>query len=382
MRRKGLRSALVVAAASHWLALAGLVTPATASSVPPPTVGVAATVPGEDLRSIPTGRGLPVGVRTALLFAAVESFDENAGTFEATTDLRLTWVDPRLRYPAEEGLRGYKEYRHSAAEAEIKKIWTPRTRIVNRLGEPAAREWRLRIYPDGTVETIERTSATYETPVDVGRFPFDRQPLQIEIVVHEDTAESVDLTHRREDVEFTRVARDFVLEGWSPGLVALRKESIRGWNGDRYAAAVVVLEVGRVAGISVATIFIPLFASMLIPFMAIWMNRAEGDGFAVEAFELANVVIGGVFAVIALSFTISSAYPVIASADNTVTRLIALNYVALAISLVITVALYRYRLPARLLGAHFQEEVFAFMAWAIPFLCLATGVALVLVSAA
>jgi len=41
------------------------------------------------------------------------------------------------------------------------------------------------------------------------------------------------------------------------------------------------------------------------------MNRAEGDGFEVEAFELGNVIIGGLFAVIALGFTISSSFPLL-----------------------------------------------------------------------
>lgn len=336
----------------------------------------------EDLRSIPTGRGLPVAVRTAVFFVSVDSFDENAGLFEATVDLRWTWVDPRLRYPEEEGLHGYKEWRMSAAEAEIARIWTPTVRVTNRQGEAEAGDRRLRLFPNGTVEVIERTKATYKTPVDVARFPFDRQRLEVSLVVKENTQESVQLVHQRDDVDFTRVARDLELEGWEPGLVRLDKSVVRGWNGDRYAAATAALEVVRVSKISVATIFIPLFASLLIPFMAIWMNRAEDDGFAVEAFELANIVIGGLFAVIALSFTVSSSYPAIAAADNTVTRLIALNYIALAISLLITVALYRFRLPARLLGPYFQQEVFQYLSWAIPFLCIATGVAMLLASAA
>lgn len=365
-------------AAAACLAVPGV---GLAQSVVPAAAEQVSTT-AADLRSIPTGRGLPVAVRAAVLFVAVDSFDENAGVFEATIDLRLTWIDPRLRYPAEEGLHGYKEYRMSAAEVEIGRIWIPTIRVLNRQGDGETGDRRLRVFPDGTVEVIERTTATFKTPIDVSRFPFDRQQLQVAVAVHEDTLESVELVHRREDVEFTRVARDLELAGWQPGLVHLHKDVLRGWNGDRYATATAVLEVGRVSRISVATIFIPLFASLLIPFMAIWMNKAEGDGFAVEAFELANIVIGGLFAVIALSFTVSSTYPAIASADNTVTRLIALNYVALAISLLITVALYRYRLPARLLGQYFQQEVFHYLSWAIPALCLATGVAMLLASAA
>lgn len=334
------------------------------------------------LVSVPTGKGLPVVVRVALFFNQIQAFNDNQNTFEATTDLRLSWFDLRLRYPAEEGLNGYKEYRVSAAEAELAKMWTPRIRLVNRVGEPTFSERRLRIFPDGRVETIARTTATYKVPVDLSRFPFDHQSLLIELVVQEDTIETVDLDFSSEDVAFSRVASSVEMDGWTPGLVNLKRELVAGWNGDRYARVLAALDVRRVASSTIATIFIPLFASLLIPFLATWMNRAVDDGFEVEAFELANVIIGGLFAVIALGFTISSAYPNLVSSDNTVSRLLGLNYVALAVGLLITVVFYRYRMPARWFGAYVQEQMFTFLSWAFPLMFIAIGLALVAVSAA
>lgn len=331
---------------------------------------------------IPTGKGLPVPVRASVYFLDVESFDDNAGTFTATTDLRLTWADPRLAYPAAEALNGYKEFRMSAAEAALERIWTPRLRFVNRLEDPSFAERRLRITPDGTVEVIARTTATYRTPTDVARFPFDRQPLRIEIAVHEETIEEIELTFRQDDVNFSRASPSLALDGWAPGLVRLQKDVLKGWNGDRYALVVASLDVRREPGGTVYTVFIPLFASLLIPFLATWMNRADdAGGFDVEAFELANVIIGGLFAIIALSFSIGSAYPIVASGDNTVTRLIALNYVALATGVLITVALYRYALLARWFGPCVQEQAFRFLSWAIPVAFASTGAAIVLAAA-
>ena len=144
----------------------------------------------------------------------------------------------------------------------------------------------------------------------------------------------------------------------------------------------VTLDVKRDAVGTIATIFIPLFASLLIPFLATWMNRAEGDGFEVEGFELANVIIGGLFAVIALGFTINSAFPLLAQSDNTVSRLLGLNYTALAVGLIITVAFYRYKLPARFFGAYVQEQMFVFLTWAFPVLFIAVGLGFVAIAAA
>jgi hypothetical protein len=333
------------------------------------------------LVSIPIGKGLPVIVHTALYYNHIHAFSDNNATFEATTDLRLSWVDPRLHYPESEALHGYKEFRISSAEAEITKLWTPKIQFVNRVGEPTLIERRLRLYPDGKVETMTRTTAVYKTPVDVSRFPFDHQPLQVEIAVREDTVESVELDFLRDDMEFSRVAKEANITGWTLGLVNLHRETVRGWNGDRYARVIVALDVKREVSSTVTTIFIPLFAALLIPFLATWMNKIEDGEFVVEAFDLASFIVGGLFAVIGLSFTINSGYPVIAASDNTVTRLITLNYIALTFALIIIIVFYRYKLLRNWFGRYVQEQAFEFITWAFPVLFIITGLA-VLLSAA
>ena len=336
----------------------------------------------KSLLSIPLGKGLPVVVRTGLFFQNLESFDEGKNTFEATTDLRLSWNDPRLSYPPSEGLHGYKEYRVSAADAQLEKIWSPNIRLANRIGEPSFSEKRLRIFPNGRVETITRTTAVYKTPVDVARFPFDRQSLQIELLIKEDTVESVELDYLNDDLVFSKVGKKVDLSGWELGRVNLKRELIAGWNGDRYAKVVAELDIQRNPMGTLPTIFIPLFASLLIPFLATWMNRAVKGGFEIDGFELANFIIGGLFAVIALSFAIDSAFPLLSQSDNTVSRLLGLNYTALAMGLIITVVFYRYKLPARWFGVYVQEEMFKFLAWAFPLLFLTFGLGFLIIAAA
>jgi hypothetical protein len=356
--------------------------PATAAEPAKSREVAAAKAAPEAAVSAPTGKGLPVVVRAAVYFHNIESFDDNKGVFEATTDLRLTWHDLRLRYPAREALHGYKEYRVSAAEEMMAKIWSPRLRIVNKASDPTFTERRLRIYPDGKVETITRSTMSYKTPIDVTRFPFDLQPMLVEFVVNEDTIEVVDLDFVSEDVEFSRVARNVEVSGWTPGLVNLKRDLLKGWNGDRYARMKVTVDMQRQAGSTIAPIFIPLFASLLIPFLSVWMNKAIAGEFEVEAFELANVVIGGLFAVIALGFTISSAYPAIVAGDNTVTRLIGLNYVALAFGAVVAVVFYRYRMLANAFGPYVQEQIFRFISWSFPLTFVLCGLGFVAMSAA
>ncbi|GEM_PF-737066 len=359
---------------------------ATADAAVPETATPSAAAPAvpaaTDLRSIPLGKGLPVLVNIAVFFLEVGSFDDTKGEFECTVDVRLQWTDPRLAYDGKGTLRGHREFIGKEAEEQLEKIWAPNIDVKNRIETGGYVGRRLRIFPDGRVESITRTTGKYKTTVNPETYPFDRQRLPIELIVREETADDVLLRFEKEDVEWSRFGADVKLDGWEPRLVDLSAGQVPGWNGDRYSTATATLFVDRVASTSLAPVFIPLLASLLIPLLALWMNSTTEEGFKVDAFELANMSIGGLFSVIALSFAIYSSNPIIATGDNTVTRLFALNYAALAVALTIVVVFFRYQLPRRWFGIHVQTEAFKFLAWATPLLSLATSIAFLLVAAA
>lgn len=102
----------------------------------------------------------------------------------------------------------------------------------------------------------------------------------------------------------------------------------------------------------------------------------------IETFELSNILIGGLFAVIALNFTISVDHPMLVNGDNAVTRLLALNYLCLAVNLVINVAVFRFDLIGRFFGKHVLTQVFRYLTWALPLCVLSTAAAIILVARA
>lgn len=200
--------------------------------------------------------------------------------------------------------------------------------------------------------------------------------------MREDTTDEVILLYDTEDVTFSRPAREAKLDGWSLGLVDLHPDAVAGWNGDRYSRLVASLAVDRDPATSLAPIFIPLFAALLIPLLAIWMNKAGEDEFEIDAFELANMGIGGLFSVIALSLAVYSSYAIIANGDNTVTRLFGLNYAMLGLTLTLIVVCFRFNVVSRLFGGHVHREFFKYLLWSLPVLSLATSIAFVLIAAA
>jgi hypothetical protein len=90
------------------------------------------------------------------------------------------------------------------------------------------------------------------------------------------------------------------------------------------------------------------------------------------------VIVGGLFAVIALNFTVSSELGALGVGDNTVSRLFALNYMTLAASLLVNLLLFRYRVVGRALGRYVEEQVFRYLTWALPLVAVSTAIACVL----
>lgn len=335
------------------------------------------------LTTIPLGQGLPVLVRTGLYYAEVGALDESSQTFDATVDLRLRWKDARLRYPASETPKGFQDLRGPAAEERLAAIWSPEIELANLDGDEARNSTSLRIFPNGQVELIRRAEGTFSMSFDVESFPFDTQKLEVLLAARCDNQDQVVLDFRQEDVDFSRAAPDVEVDGWIPGLVRLERDPEPGWYGETHSRISAALEMRRRLGTSIAPIFIPLLASLLIPLTALWMNKVDADGsFAVEAFELANIIIGGLFAVIALNFTVNSEYATLGSGDNTVTRLFGLNYLTLAASLAVIIGLFRFGAAKRAFGSAVQEQLYLYLVWAVPLLVGATAIALLLVAMA
>ena len=332
--------------------------------------------------SLPMDKGLPVLVKVAIGYVDVVSFDENNSTFQGSVDVRLRWEDLRLRLPLVQAKDPPRVFRGEEAAAEIEKIWVPDGDIANQIGDATAADFGLRIFPDGRVELLRRVTAEFATDYDVSQFPFGTQKLQVRFAMHRQTANQVVLEYDQDDLDFSRPAATAGLDGWNLRFVNLRVEPLPGWYGASHATVTASLEITREPGPIVAGIFIPLLASLLIPLLAIWLNRLEDGFFQIETYELVNIIIGGLFAVIALNFTVNSVYQVLERGDNPVNRLFALNFVTLAVSLAINILLVRFRFVEGAFGRYVQEQLYLFLVWAIPVLVLTTAVSVILVALA
>jgi hypothetical protein len=365
-----------------FAALLALATPAQAQTAPaaatPAAAAPAAAAPAQT--GIPLDKGLPIAVRISVAYADIAGFDENAGTFEATVDVRSRWQDLRLKQSDDHASDPPLVLHGADADAKLATMWVPKLSIINLKGEASYNELGLRIFPDGTVELMHRTTGVFTMSYDAARFPFDRQNLEVDVADRDNTTDSVILTYDQDDLDYSRASDDASLNGWSLGLVTLKNAPLPGWYMTQHPKIVASLQITRYPGLVVAAIFIPLFAALLIPLLAIWLNRVEDGRFEIETFELVNLIIGGLFAVIALNFTVYGSYGVLSSGDNAVNRMFALNYITLGVSLAVNVIFYRFNVLESLFGRWVQEQAYLYLSWAIPVLALTFAAAIMLVT--
>jgi hypothetical protein len=355
--------------------------PTSAAPVDPATVDPAAAAPTAAMTDLPTGLGLPLVVRVAASIVDLRAIDDRGSTFSATIDLRLRWRDPRLSDPrAPDGT--FALVRDAELDARLATMWSPELGFRNQVAEPIRVRRSLRVFATGEVELLERLSGQFTSPFDLSQFPFDRQDLRIELTSRRDRDTLVALDVRADDLEFSQDSTRAHLDGWAPLKVAITRITDVGWYGDAQDGMVVAMTVERQPGAGVLAIFIPLFAVLMIPILALWLNRMEGGEFKIAAVDLTNLLLGGLFAVIALNFTIGSTYPTLMTGDNTITRLFGLIYLTLGTTLAFNIAMVRFGIVRRWFGTYVQEQVFRFVAWALPTMTIATAIAIVVASMA
>ncbi|MBW6420312.1 hypothetical protein KX729_02565 [Rhizobium sp. XQZ8] len=329
-------------------------------------IAFVASAAAQNDTGLPPDKGLPVEVQLGIAFVDISGFDENKGQFSATIDIRARWDDLRLSDPSAPAGAPPQTLIGDAAREKMKSIWVPPLVIANADGEPSQSDYGLRIYPTGRMELMHRVTGNFAVDIDLNRFPFDRQDLPVRVRVKDYPVGQVALRITQPDIEFSRPSQDVEIQDWMIGLVDMRTGAAKGWYNSAESQVVAALDMQRKPGLIVASIFIPLMASLLIPLLAIWLNRTEDGIFQVDTFELVNIIIGGLFAVIALNFTVYSSFTALSVGDNTVNRLFALNYLTLAAALVINILFSRFNVVEKMFGRYVQEQAYAAVMWALP----------------
>jgi hypothetical protein len=147
-------------------ALLTLLSPAWTS----PALGQTAPLNDELTASRPDPDGVPTRISLAFYLVDIESIDDPKQEFTADLYVVARWHDARLARPEGSG-------DESQRLLPLSQIWQPDVGILNRRSMEATLPPVARVDTQGNVEYAQRLRGQFASPLDLRRFPFDRQQL-------------------------------------------------------------------------------------------------------------------------------------------------------------------------------------------------------------
>jgi hypothetical protein len=209
------------------------------------------------------GRPVEVGIGFYPLdFARITSREE---TFDLTGYLELSWRDPGLA-------------RSSTAEppdtrprrVDTKTTWTPRYFFENGMDQPRFHsEPVVEVDATGLVTSWVIVSAKFSAPMDLRRFPFDRQVLPVRIGSNDDDS----VVRFKAKPELVMVGAEAFVSDWAilkPSSLVDKHQYVRGQ--EIYDRFVFQVEVARRSTFYVWRVMVPLTLLAVVSWAAFWFE--------------------------------------------------------------------------------------------------------------
>jgi Neurotransmitter-gated ion-channel ligand binding domain/Neurotransmitter-gated ion-channel transmembrane region len=219
----------------------------------------------ERLKLLPEER--PVGVKVGLYVSNLAEINQSSETFDVAGYLFYTWRDGRLAYNA-------KRIGTNTRSVKLDDIWHPALEMVN-FKESKASDTTVTVSANGTVLAQERFSKTLSSGLDLRRFPFDREQLQVVV-------ES--LLYPLNDVQFTTDKEKLAIG--KDSFVSLSEWTIQGVRGidgksffppeqQEYSRVTMDVSIQRNSGFYLFKVMMPLLLITIASWSVFWIDAKE-----------------------------------------------------------------------------------------------------------
>jgi hypothetical protein len=218
----------------------------------------------------------PLEVDVFFFLNDISDIDEQEETFQLKGNLELTWKDTRLAFDTTETGAGYKLYQGTFQFLEVYQGWWPQLVAANGVGDIPLQGVSLKILPDGTIKMVQELSAVLKNSMNLRKYPFDRQQLELVLEPLSFFSSEVQLVSGPEMTDMSR--HHLKIAGWE--LLGLDSESrieLDERSSHEYSQIVISLNMKRKPGYTTWLVFIPLTFIILLSSSIYWMD-AESLG--------------------------------------------------------------------------------------------------------
>lgn len=192
-------------------------------------------------------------------------------TVDLEVFLNISWRDRRLASDDENGPP--QIFQEEEAEEKLSEIWSPDMEVQNEVERRQTTSIELTVYADGSVDYEERFGATLNAELDLSKFPFDRQALDMELQSFVWDRGEISLLLNEAQTGFDV---EFETPEWSvtavEGLIGTGMEV----RDDReFSNFTFRIYAERQSGHYMLRLFLPLFFVMGATWLAFWEPAAE-----------------------------------------------------------------------------------------------------------
>ena len=325
---------------------------------------------GQDkyIGGMPTG-DRPMEVLMGFNLVNITDVGEKEETLDFDGAIYLEWKDPRLAYdPADYGMSTdwvpgdystvpAQVYQGDYAVKELYEGWRPHIVIPNGIGNRVTTNMGISVWPDGQVEYSETFFAKVETPMDLRRFPFDTQ--RLEVFFHP-------FLYMRDEIVLVpddRLARTWNqnpgIADWSREGVTMEERAIdiAYFDDSRSAVSefVVTVEIKRRPTHMIISIILPMILLVSLTWSVFWMDNET-------LANRINITFIGILSVVAYYFVILNNVPEV-SYLTFIDAFIISTFLVLAAGVVVTVQMENYDGPNK---AALSARVDRICRWAFP----------------
>lgn len=300
---------------------------------------------GDYLGGPPPGEK-PLEVRIGFNLVNLTDVSEKDETIDFEGAIYLNWKDPRLAYdPAEVGLTDYTPGDYSQAprriyqgDFRVKEIfngWRLHVVIPNGVGDRIKTNMGISIWPDGMVEYSETFYVKVETPMNLRRFPFDSQ--ELEIFFHPFIYMRDEVVLIPDDGLARTWNQNMGIAQWSRGPVLMAERPVEmayfDESKENISEFVVTVHIDRLPLHVLTSIIFPMIVLVSLTWSVFWMDNESVS-------NRINITFIGILSVVAYYLVVQESIPKI-NYLTLIDGFIIATFLMLAAGVVLTVVMER-----------------------------------------
>ena len=214
----------------------------------------------------PDPAGVVTEVGVGVYFLDLFEINDVEQTFKGDVLVVMQWRDPRLADPMRGEARAF-------CTLPFDRVWIPTLEFMNvRVVEDHHKDMTF-IDAEGTVTYARRRFLTFSSPMDLARFPFDRQVFSLEL---RSIIAGVDEVQLKVMEGFTGLAEDSSLSGWDLSTArGVVKTGFAPLRQAEYSSYVWQVEGKRQVGFFTRKLIIPLALIVSMSWAIFWISPAQ-----------------------------------------------------------------------------------------------------------